>query len=176
MAKHHLPVRGTTSDGANVTVSEVDLGFLTQIAGWQRFEEAAERTLRAIGLSLPSNYRTPVRANGSTVWRIAPDKALIRSEAPISLEDSEDIVVLDLSQARVRLTVEGTGAASLLSRLIALDFSEVAFPADTFVQTSLHHVGILVERRAREAFTVYIPTTWAVSLMGLVEDHLVRAA
>lgn len=171
-----MPADGVTSDGAAVVINETDLGFLTQVAGWARFSEAVDGALRTQSLSLPSDFHAPVRRGTVTVWRIAPDRVLIRSDVKLSLESSDDIAVLDLSEARVCLTLEGAGAAGLLSRVIALDFSETAFPVGTFAQTALHHVGVLVDRHGRDQFILLIPTTWATSLIGLLTEHLAKAA
>lgn len=174
--KHNLPLRGVNSDGAAALVREVELGFLTQLAGWGDFFDAADGILRMQSLSVPTDYRTPVRRGATTVWRIAPDRVLVRSDARMDFAKKDEIVELDLSDARVCLTLEGAGAAGLLSRMIALDFSETAFPAGTFAQTSLHHVGVLVERTEADRFAVFIPTTWARSLTDLLVNHLDVAA
>lgn len=174
--KHNLPITGVNSDGASVTVGEVGLGHLTQLAGWGTFTDAAGKALQAHSLSLPSDYRTPARNGATTVWRIAPDRVLVRSSTPLGVQGTDELVTLDLSDARTCMTVAGDGAAGLLSRVIALDFSEKAFPAGTFVQTSLHHVGVLIERQDRDRFLVLLPTTWARSLTDLVVAHLSIAA
>lgn len=174
--KQNLPLRGVNSDGATVLVDENELGFLTQLAGWESFSEAADTALRTQSLSLPQDYRSPVRRGAMTVWRIAPDRVLIRSDVKLDMQISDELVALDLSDARVCLTVEGDGAAGLLQRMIALDFSEHAFPVGTFAQTSLHHVGVLVERLERNKFMVMLPTTWARSLTDLVATHITLAA
>eukprot|EP00300_Choanocystis_sp_HF-7_P034522 c47332_g1_i1.p1 GENE.c47332_g1_i1~~c47332_g1_i1.p1 ORF type:complete len:185 (+),score=22.22 c47332_g1_i1:23-556(+) len=174
--KHPLPLRGETSDGLEVTIGEVELGHLTQLAGWENFEKTGDVALRAQALSLPDDYRLPVQRGLSTVWRIAPDRVLVRSDTALPFESSIDLAVLDLSEARVCLTLKGQGAAGLLSRVIALDFSEAGFPTGTFAQTALHHVGVLVERNSGDQFTILIPTTWATSLASLLIDHLTRIA
>jgi heterotetrameric sarcosine oxidase gamma subunit len=174
--KHNLPLGGLNSDGQAVSVSEIALGNLTQLAGWQTFANATDAVLKTQGLSLPADYRSPVHGAGMTVWRIAPDRVLLRSETPVEMSVPEDLVTLDLSDARVCLILEGEGAAGLLGRVIALDFSEAAFPAGTFVQTSLHHVGVLVERLERDRFLVMVPTTWERSLTDLLVTHLTVAA
>lgn len=183
MARDDLPVTGTLSDLARVTIDEIEIGHLTQLAGWSNFEAAAERLLQTLGVVLPADYRmpartyhTPVRAGATTVWRVAPDRVLVHSAAELGLASSPDVAVLDLSQARVCLSVTGPGAAALLSRVVALDFSGTAFPTGTFAQTGLHHVGVLIERTGRETFLVFIPTTWARSLTELLIDHLLVAA
>lgn len=174
--KHHLPIVGATSDGQAVAISEAEVGYLTQLAGWDNFERAGGDALRAQGLSLPAGFRRPVRRGLTTVWRIAPDRVLVRSDTTLSFNSSPDLAVLDLSEARICATLEGPGVAGLLSRVIALDFSEGAFPIGTFAQTALHHVGVLVDRGERDTFTVLMPTTWATSLTSLLADHLAKAA
>ena len=169
---HPLPVKGMTSDGKAVAISEGEPGILTQLAGWDRFDEAANAALRPFSLSLPSGFRKPVRVRKKTVWRIAPDKALVMSAKTLGLENSSELAILDLSDARIRLILEGPGTADLLSRVMALDFSETAFPIGTFAQGSLHHVGVLVDRRNEDIFDLLIPTTWAISLTSLIADHL----
>ncbi|WP_210339029.1 hypothetical protein [Ensifer sp. ENS04] len=171
-----IPLRGATSDGEVVEVREIDTHFLTQIAGWRHFNEVADRALRTLSLFSPKDFRSPYRREGATAWRIAPDRVLIRSFEKPDLASSEDLVTLDLSDARVCLVIEGAGAAPLLSRVIALDFSEGSFPTGTFAQSALHHVGVLVDRTGPEQFTLLIPTTWAVSLTDLLSHHLAKAA
>lgn len=174
--KHTLPLTGVNSDGASVTVSETELGHLVQLAGWGAFVEAAGKALRDQALSLPQDYRTPARSAAATAWRIAPDRVLVRSASALAIQGTDDIVTLDLSDARIGLTIAGDGAEGLLSRMIALDFSEHAFPVGSFVQTSLHHVGVLIERQDRDQFMVMLPTTWARSLTDLLVTHLAIAA
>jgi heterotetrameric sarcosine oxidase gamma subunit len=165
-------IKGSTSDGKLVEISEDETGILTQLAGWHRFEETARAALQPHLLSLPQDGRRPIRAADKTVWRIAPDRALVMSSSPLRVESSHELVVLDLTDARMRLVVEGPGAADLLSRVMALDFSEATFPVGAFAQGALHHVGVLVDRRARDAFDLFIPTTWGTALKCLMVDHL----
>jgi heterotetrameric sarcosine oxidase gamma subunit len=172
LEKHRFPLAGLTSDGKAVSIHEEAIGTLTQLAGWDRFEPAADAQLRRLSLSLPGDYRQPVRAADRTVWRIAPDRALLRSPDAPALESSDDLVVLDLSDARMALMLDGAGAADLLSRVMTLDFSEPAFPVGSFAQGPLHHVGVLVDRHAADRFELLVPITWARSLIALLADHL----
>lgn len=176
MLEHELPICGTTSDGAAVQINEEPTGCLTQIAGWDTFTASADEALRSQGLSLPTDFRSSIRQGRVTVWRIAPDRALVRSNAPLKIASSPALVVLDLSEARVCLVLKGAGATGLLSRVIALDFCEASFPIGCFAQTGMHHVGIMVERFGQDEFNVFIPTTWATSLVDLMAKHLSKAA
>jgi heterotetrameric sarcosine oxidase gamma subunit len=172
MVDRHLPFRGATSDGEDVSVREAPLGHLAQLAGWENFASSGGTLLRTLGLGLSEDYSKPWRGKDAVVWRIAPDRVLIRSEHPLAITSTPDLVGLDLSQARVRLRLEGPGTAGLLARLAALDFSETSFPVGSFAQTDMHHVGVLIDRFGPHEFEILIPTTWAPSLVGLVGAHL----
>ncbi len=176
MVRHGLPVSGSLSDGTRVTVDEVEIGCLTQLAGWSGFEAAAERLLRSIALPLPRDHRESSSTGLATAWRLAPDRLLVQSEAKLGVSSTADVAILDLSEARICLSIAGPGAAGLLSRVVPLDFSEAAFPSGTFAQTGLHHVGVLIDRKTAENFLVFVPTTWARSLTALLADHLLLAA
>jgi heterotetrameric sarcosine oxidase gamma subunit len=172
MVDRHLPFRGATSDGEDVSVREVPLGYLAQLAGWENFASSGDVLLRTLGLGLSEDYRKPWRGKDAVVWRIAPDRVLIRSDHPLAITSTPDLAALDLSQARVRLRLEGPGTAGLLARLVALDFSERSFPVGGFAQTGMHHVGVLIDRLGQHEFEILIPTTWAPSLVGFVGAHL----
>lgn len=170
--KHSMPVRGKTSDGLAVTISQAELGNLTQLAGWDKFHELADSELRKEGLSLPGDCRSSFRRGLTTVWRIAPDRALVRSDTAPGFESVTDLAVLDLSDSRVCLTLEGPGASGFLSRVASLDFSDVAFDVGTFAQTAVHHVSVLIDRSGPDQFAVLVPTTYATSLTSFLADHL----
>ncbi|MER8944086.1 hypothetical protein NKH82_32265 [Mesorhizobium sp. M0915] len=172
--KHPMPIRGMTSDGQAVTISEVELGSLTQLAGWDNFDKLAGGILRKKSLSLPQDCRSSFRRGLTTVWRIAPDRVLVRSDTSMSFEAVGPLAALELSHSRVCVRLVGPGAASLLSRVITIDLSEVGFPVGTFAQTAIHHVGVLVDRFGGDEFDVVIPTTFGVSLSGFLVEHLNR--
>lgn len=175
-ARHDLPARGMTSDDAAVAIGETETGYLTQVAGWSGFEAAAGRMPLLLGLTLPATYSVPARAGEARAWRLAPDRLLLRTATPPGLASTGEIAILDLSQARICLSISGPGAARLPSCGVAPDVREEAFPTGSFVQTGLHHVGVLIERSDRDGFLVVIPTTWSRSPSGLLTDHLLLAA
>lgn len=170
--KYQMPVRGLTADGIAVTIRELELGYLTQLAGWEGFEIAAGSILRKQALSLPDNCNSSFRRGMTSVWRIAPDRVLVHSDTTINFEVGDEIARLDLSHSRICMRLDGFGSASLLSRVVALDLSERSFPTGTFAQTSFHHVGVLIDRRDINVFNVFMPTTLAASLTDFLADHL----
>jgi heterotetrameric sarcosine oxidase gamma subunit len=58
----------------------------------------------------------------------------------------------------------------LLAHLAPLDVSLPAFPVDTFAQTGIHHVGVLLRRTSAETFEILIPVTWAATIWELIGD------
>lgn len=172
MADHRKPVSGRTSDGDAVTVGLSTVRVLTQIAGWERFADVADSALRRCALALPEDYRRPVRHGDDTAWRIAPNKVLVHGAARPDVAGIADLVCLDLSDARTRVTVRGPGAGGLLARLAPIDFSQRAFPAGTFVQTGIHHFGVLIDRHGAGDFELLTPSTWANALIDLIACHL----
>jgi heterotetrameric sarcosine oxidase gamma subunit len=172
MADFALPIRGSTSEGQEVTLREISLGHLTQLAGWDDFMALATEQLGNLGLGLSEDYRLAWRQNDAVAWRIAPDKILIRSDRPLTISSTPDLVALNLSQAKIRLHLEGPGAFGLLSRLAAIDFSETSFPVGTFAQTGVHHISVLIDRVGQHEFEVLVPTTWGSSLIEIMNVHL----
>lgn len=169
-----LTADGRISDGAPVKLRVGALACVWQLAGWGGFAASADTAARKLGLSLPDDFRSSQRSASLSLWRIAPDRALIgaehRSDPP---ETPADIALLDLSQARVKMVLNGAGAAGLLARLTSVDTSLNAFPLDTFAQTGVRHVGVLIDRRAVDRFDVLVPRTWARWIADAMRMHLV---
>ena len=61
----------------------------------------------------------------------------------------------------------------LLTRLVPVDVSLASFPNGSFVQTGMHHVGVLIDRISDTCFEILVPRTWSCSLIDLMRVHLV---
>lgn len=171
-----LPLRGAISDGRTVQMDEIPSNFVTQLAGWDKFLSAANDVLGNRDLSVPADYRVPVSSGNARVFRIAPNKVLVRSVAAFDVENTDDLVALDLSDARRCLELKGPGAADLLGRVMAIDFSIGAFPVGSFVQAGLDHIGVLVERLENDLFVLQIPTSWTSSVISMLGLHVSKVA
>lgn len=163
---------GAISDGEAVVVTIASARSLTQIAGWAGFGAHASGLLGRLGLAFPATYDRAATANGLRVWRIAPDRLLLQSQEPSRLDRTPDLAVLDLSHAKIAVTLAGPGAAGLLARVAAIDFSQDAFPTGRFVQTAIHAVGVLIERTAPDAFELFVPVSWSQSVVEFLTGHL----
>jgi methylglutamate dehydrogenase subunit D len=70
----------------------------------------------------------------------------------------------ELSHGRVRVAVSGAEVPALLAKGIAVDLDPAVLGVGQFVQTGLHHVGVLLHRTAPTSYELYLPRTFAVSL------------
>lgn len=161
---------GAAPDPSAVKLTAASPGALVQLAGWGTFAEAVEPALRILEFAGLGDYKTARIADGSICYRLARDRVLLRSNnierlmRATSWLPPADVASLDLSHARWVLQVEGARAPDLLARLAPLDFSLPAFPVESFTQTGIDHVGVLVHRRTAERFEVLVPYTWMDSI------------
>jgi|GEM_PF-2763617 len=85
----------------------------------------------------------------------------------------EECAVTDLSHSRTAIAIEGPAVEPFLNRDVAIDFSIEACPAGSAVQTSMHHVPVLLLRRAPERFVLYVYRSYARDLAGWMADMAV---
>lgn len=101
---------------------------------------------------------------------------LIAGESPLDgwsqAETGPDLVRLDLSEARIRLRLDGPDTAGMLARVVSVNTSLAAFAPGSFVQTGLHQVGVLIDRLSEDRFDVLVPQSWARSVGGVLQLHL----
>lgn len=97
---------------------------------------------------------------------LAPDAA--RGEL-----SPEECAVTDLSHSRTAIAIEGPAVEPFLNRDIAIDFSTEACPIGSAVQTSMHHVPVLLLRHAPERFVLYVYRSYARDLAGWMADMAV---
>jgi heterotetrameric sarcosine oxidase gamma subunit len=161
---------GAAPDSSDPTISAAPPDALVQLAGWETFSEAAEPALRILGFSGLGDYKTARIVDGSICYRLARDRILLRSSNTVRLLQATSslpstvVACLDLSHARWVMQIEGARAPDLLARLAPLDFGVAAFPVESFAQTGIDHVGVLIHRRAVEHFEVLVPYTWMDSI------------
>jgi sarcosine oxidase subunit gamma len=158
--------------GPGVVLSDIAVGTLMQIAGWEDFETAVLPGLGELGFSDAGDYRSCRHIEGGSLFRTAPDRILIAAQSelnlPTSLAGNEALAVLDLSHSRTRINVEGTAAEALMARLAPIDFRASAMPVDFFVQTGIHNVSVLIHRTSAMRFAILTPVTWARSVWELI--------
>ncbi|MCV0428342.1 MAG: hypothetical protein K5905_23035 [Roseibium sp.] len=165
VAGHH-----GASEKSGLKMGTRALSGLWQIAGWDDFESAAQPVLSSLGLKDGGTFRIAQHADGATAWRIAPDRILIETADP-NLENAPELMKLDLSHARSVITLEGPSSRDLLSQLVAIDVTPMAFKPGEFFQTGIHHVGVLIHCLNSDRFDILVPGTWASSVWEALYEN-----
>jgi methylglutamate dehydrogenase subunit D len=162
----------TFANGPGVTLSSSPRLHLLQIAGWSDFEGTILPGLQKIGFDDAGDYRMSRQAKHMSLFRIAPDRILIASRFAIEFQrditESDRLVYLELTQSKCSIIVEGKGAEKVMSRLAPIDFRLSDMPVGNYVQTSIHHVGILIYRTSEQSFEILTPVTWTRSIWELI--------
>ncbi|ANS70399.1 sarcosine oxidase gamma subunit [Streptomyces lincolnensis] len=174
----------TRTSGGAVRLAE--LPFLTQIdVRLDAKGAAAEAVGLTLGLQLPLQPNTAVRAGELTALWLGPDEWLLVSPpgGRRDLEnrireavagDDEPVSVTDVSAQRTTLLVSGPRARDLLAHGCSLDLHPRAFGAGRCAQTTLGraHVVLVARDEPRAGFWVLVRSSFA----GYLTDWLLDAA
>lgn len=156
----HLPP--TASGEARVSLSEHRPGSLLQVAAWPDTLSAVEAVIREmLGLGVPP-VGTAAADPNLTIAAVAPGRLLIAGVAPDLVPrleaafPSSEAAVTDLGHGRAILRLEGEAAAELLAKGVALDLHPAQFPPGRVAQAVIHHVDVLLHRRAPDVFDLWV--------------------
>jgi len=166
------------ADGArSLRITEIRGWYLTQLGVFGDGASALAPLVRSItGAALPDSNGQVTVSGPHRLYRIALDQYWV-----ISLEEAtgralEQAVPPDsgtvtvLSGARLCLRLEGAAARDVLAHQVALDLDLTQFPAGRFAQTGFDHTGMLLDRRGRERFELYVLSTFAASTWDVLTD------
>ncbi|MGW3312809.1 sarcosine oxidase subunit gamma [Streptomyces sp. NPDC001073] len=172
----------TRASGGAVRLAE--LPFLAQVnVRLDAKGAAADAVGLALGLSLPLEPNTVVRAGESTVLWLGPDEWLVVG-APDTQRDleqriraaagDEHVSVTDVSAQRTTLLVSGARARDLLAHGCPLDLHPRAFGPGRCAQTMLARAQVVVVARDEPGagFWVLVRSSFA----GYLTDWLLDAA
>ena len=171
----------TRSSGGTIRLAE--LPFLAQVN--LRLDPkgaAADAVGLALGLSLPVEPNTVVRAGELTVLWLGPDEWLVVGppDTQRDLEQrirtaagDEHVAVTDVSAQRTTLLVSGARARDLLAHGCALDLHPRAFGAGRCAQTMLARAQVVLVARDEPGagFWVLVRSSFA----GYLTDWLLDA-
>ena len=171
----------TRSGQLQVHLRVQKLSNLTQISTWSSSIGALSSALhRALDCAPPLHTGHLVQCALGTLMRSGPFEFFLVGDADHSPSDRVALLrqhinaemgsVLDLSHARVRVSVHGDKAVEALSKLYALDFRPAAFAANSFVLTGHHHIPCLLHRLEAQHFHAYYFTTYARGQIDLLRD------
>lgn len=162
----------TRSGQLQVHLRVQKLSNLTQISTWSSSIGALSSALhRALDCDPPLHTGQLVACGLGTLMRSGPFEFLLVGDTNQAPSDrvgllrqhiSADLgAVLDLSHARVRVSVHGEKAVDALSKLYALDFRPAAFDKGSFALTGHHHIPCLLHRVDALHFHAYYFSTYA---------------
>ncbi|MFE2881108.1 sarcosine oxidase subunit gamma [Streptomyces graminifolii] len=173
-----------TTRASGGTVRLAELPFLAQVnVRLDAKGAAADAVGLALGLSLPVEPNTVVRAGELTVLWLGPDEWLVVG-APDTQRDlehrirvaagDEHVSVTDVSAQRTTLLVSGARARDLLAHGCPLDLHPRAFGPGRCAQTMLARAQVVVVARDEPGagFWVLVRSSFA----GYLTDWLLDAA
>jgi sarcosine oxidase subunit gamma len=143
-----------------------------QVQAWPGKRAELATALAPVGLRLPEG-QSFAECDGRLCGHIAPGRYLVLSDGAVA--DVAAAVpgavgaVADLSHARSGVRVSGAAVEALMAKA-AIDFSAAAFPPGRLAQTSIHHMGCLVLRRADDTFDLFVLTSFAASFADWLTD------
>jgi len=171
----------TRSGQLQVHLRVQKLSNLTQISTWSSSIGALSSALhRALDCDPPLHTGQLVACALGTLMRSGPFEFLLVGDTNQAPSDrvgllrqhiSADLgAVLDLSHARVRVSVHGEKAVDALSKLYALDFRPAAFDNNSFALTGHHHIPCLLYRLDAQYFHAYYFSTYARGQIEMLMD------
>jgi sarcosine oxidase subunit gamma len=171
----------TRSGQLQVHLRVQKLSNLTQISTWSSSIGALSSALhRALDCDPPLHTGQLLACALGTLMRSGPFEFLLVGDTNQAPSDrvallrqhiSADLgAVLDLSHARVRVSVHGEKAVDALSKLYALDFRPAAFDNNSFALTGHHHIPCLLHRVDAQHFHAYYFSTYARGQIEMLMD------
>ena len=180
----HIPANRPTSTGhIGVRLTVSTLHSVIQLATWPTGVQAWQSTLAsALGQPVPQKTGDTQLTKLGLALRVGPEELMLVSDDATQPPSHESVAklrgfvrpdigsVLDLSHARCRIRIEGERCVDTLSKLLALDFREDAFPVGRVLLSSHHHVPCALHRKGSTGFDAYVFTTYAREMLETIAD------
>lgn len=167
----------------DVILRERAVGDLRQLSGWRdSFDAAAGAAMRALGFAGVGAFGVSQVAGEAVAFRVAPERVWIRTpDAKVwgkaaAKADFSLAPVLELTGSRRVFVFSQKGGGGVkevegvLSRLAAVDFSELALPAGAFAQAECLGSGVLFHRTESAEFDAYVSRSWGDSFRESAES------
>jgi sarcosine oxidase subunit gamma len=164
-------------EGPQLRIAEIRGWQLAQLTAWRAArEEFTRRLAAAFGAAPPEQLCHGITHGAVHLVRLTRDQYWWVSAEAAGMEPLRSTLpgtcgaLTELTDARVRLGVSGSGARELLSAGIALDLHPAVFIVGQGAQTGLHHTGIFLERVAEDGYELYVPRTFAATIWEFLVD------
>ncbi|MCR9138133.1 MAG: hypothetical protein NXI27_19195 [Alphaproteobacteria bacterium] len=176
MADQSAPIEDGCFDrnNAKLSLSVEHPDHLVQIGFWP---QSAAKVHKAVATRFKSKKTMPpgqfVSKGEALCIRSAFDAYLLINVDPVAARGDlspDACAVTDLSHSRAAIAIVGPAVERFLNCDIAIDFSLEACPVGSAVQTSMHHIPVLLLRHAPERFVLYVYRSYARDLAGWMAD------
>jgi sarcosine oxidase subunit gamma len=165
---------GVQAGPAPVTVSERSSRMLVQVSGWpDSFQRLCPKLETLLSCRMPEDGLRAVSQGQRSIFRVGPERLWVTGPSDDDLLRKldgtalgEDAVVTEIGHSRSVVRVAGAEARTLLSRGLPVDLDAAVFPVDSFAQSVIQHIPVLVHRVGLDGegdFEVYVPRDYAVS-------------
>jgi heterotetrameric sarcosine oxidase gamma subunit len=114
-----------------------------------------------------------VREGSATLIGIAPERLWLIEEKRERRDLSAmpaGLWLTSLTEGRERFRLRGRRCLEVLAKCVAIDWAEPGWPEERAVQTMLHRVPVLLHRKGRVEFDLYVPRSFARSLEEWMGD------
>jgi sarcosine oxidase subunit gamma len=160
---------------ADAQLYEVRPRSILQVTAWpDRAPTVRDAIEDLIGVNTPP-LGSAVADPNLTIAAVSPGKYLISAMTPDlaarfeAALPSADGAVTDLLHGRTILRLEGE-APALLARVVAIDLDPSVFPPGRIAQTMAHHIDLMLHRRSRTSFDLWVLRSFAEALMEWLLD------
>ncbi|MDW6023460.1 sarcosine oxidase subunit gamma family protein [Mesorhizobium sp. BAC0120] len=141
---------------------------ILQVEAWDKTLPAFEAELsRQLGAKLPAAVGETESLGGWAIIRVAPRRFWLVANEKARLSCSIEPELgsqLWLSEGRLRLRLSGPHTFDILRACVAIDWQAEEAKPGRAVQTSFHHVPVVVMRTAEDACDLLVPRSFAQSL------------
>jgi sarcosine oxidase subunit gamma len=162
-----------------VTICERRARNLVQVSGWPDSFDAVCRELQAIlKFPMPADGLKAESDGGRSVFRVGHERLWLTGPADDGIFGEIDetalgdqTVVTEIGQSRTVLRISGPDAQVALNRGLPVDLDDDVFPPDSFAQSVIHHIPVLIHRvdaAGEQVFDAYVTREYAVTFWELV--------
>lgn len=158
-----------------LTVSEVDLGYLTSVAPFVGKAKALSGALKtAHGMTFPAANRATGKAAARAIW-FGREMALLAGPAPDPALATY-AALTDQSDAWACVELTGAGAEDALARLVPVDLRVAHFARNHTVRTQIQHMNGSITRTGPQTFLILVFRAMAATLVHDLEQALEAVA
>ena len=168
-------------DTTGITLRRSYAGSLVQLSLFPGQQEKALAKLKKPGIATLPEDGTAIFGTPLSIYSLGGGRYLLESRAADLEQKLRAAIVADvgsvtdLSSARTILTLTGPDVETVLSKGVAMDFSNQSFPVGKVAQSTAHHMPLMIVRSKSDEFRLFAFSSYAQSTLHWLEtashDH-----